>query len=112
MDWIYLLGHILIALAVFIIAHKSEHPWSWLAFVPIANLWLMCDMADVEIWYMLLYFVPLINVIVYVWLWMRIAENTNKPSWLGLLMLVPFVNVGAAVYMALYEPDVNLRSVR
>ena len=103
--WIYLIADILISVAIFFIAYKSEHSWSWLAFIPIANLWLMCDMADVPAWYILLFMLPVINVGVYLYLWSRIAENTNKPPIMAILMLVPFVNVGAAWYMAYYEPD-------
>lgn len=105
-DWVYILGHILIAVAVFVIAFKSEHPLCWLAFIPIANLWLMIDMADAPIWLLAVaILVWPVAPFVYIWLWMRISENTNKPSWLGLLMIFPFVNVATAMYMAFYEPD-------
>lgn len=96
---------ILVSVALLIIAYKSEHPLYWLAIIPLANLWLMCDMADVSPWCLLLFFFPIVNIIIYVWLWMRISENTNKPSWLGILMILPFVNVAVAAYMAFYEPS-------
>lgn len=107
-EMIALLADVLVSASLFVIAHKSEHPLKWLALVPLANLWLMCDMADVPIYYLLVYLVPVLGLWlflgVYVWLWMRISENTNKPQWLGLLMLIPFVNVAVAGYMAFYEP--------
>lgn len=103
--WVYLLGHILVAVSLFVIAYKSAHPLSWVAFIPFVNLWLMVDMADLPLWVLLLFFVPFVQLLVYVWAWMKIAENTNKSEWLGLLMIVPIVNVAAALYMAFYEPD-------
>ena len=103
-NWLILIADILVSVAIFFIAYKSEHPWSWLAFIPIANLWLMCDMADVPAWYILLFGIPIVGFGVYVYVWSRIAENTNKPPVLAILMLIPFVNVGAAWYMAFYEP--------
>ncbi|HLK59014.1 MAG TPA: hypothetical protein VKU00_20810 [Chthonomonadaceae bacterium] len=38
-------------------------------------------------------------------LWWRIAENTNKPGWLSLFMLIPIVSIFVAYYMAFVEPD-------
>ncbi|HLV81107.1 MAG TPA: DUF5684 domain-containing protein [Chthonomonadaceae bacterium] len=99
-----LIGYILFALPVYIIAKKSEHEYAWLAFVPFANLWLLCDMADKEVWWLLLFFLPIVNLIAYVLIWMAIAENTNKPAWLGLLMAIPVVSLVVAFYLALYEP--------
>lgn len=104
-NWLFIIADILVSVGLFIIAYKSEHPLSWLAFIPLANLWLMCDMADVPIWYIVLFAIPLVNVGVYLYLWSRIAENTNKPPILAILMIIPFVNIGAAWYMAFYEPE-------
>ena len=99
-----LIVYIIVALPVYIIAKKSEHEYAWLAFVPFANLWLLCDMADKEVWWLLLFFIPIVNLIVYILVWMAIAESTNKPAWLGLLMAIPVVSLVVAFYMALYEP--------
>ena len=60
-----------------------------LAFIPFANLWLLCDMADMETWFLIIFLVPFVNVVLLGIVWWRIAENTNKPGPLGLLMLVP-----------------------
>ncbi|HEY3298856.1 MAG TPA: hypothetical protein VGK34_09395, partial [Armatimonadota bacterium] len=59
----YLVADILISVAIFVIAHKSEHPLKWLAFIPLANLWLMVDMADAPLWYLLLFLVPIANIV-------------------------------------------------
>lgn len=104
--FLYLLNYVLISVCLFIIAHKSGHPWKWLALVPVVNLWLMCDMADVPLYYIFLFLLPYGNLILTAWLWMRISEYTNKPQWLGLLMIVPLVNVAVALYMAFYEPPI------
>ena len=36
-------------------------------------------------------------------LWMRIVENTNKPSWLGILMIIPVVNLAIMYYVAFVD---------
>jgi hypothetical protein len=33
-------------------------------------------------------------------IWMAVAERRGKPSWVGLLMLVPFVNILVPGYLA------------
>jgi hypothetical protein len=86
---------------VFLIAWKSEHPLAWLAFVPLANIWLMLDMADLGCATVLLFLIPLVGaVIFYAMVWTRLAENTNKPSWLGLLMVIPVVDLFVGWYIA------------
>lgn len=96
----------LYTLPLFIIAVKSEHSLAWLAFVPLANLWLMCDMADKELAWILLLIIPVIGpVIFYAMIWMALAENTHKPPWVGLLTLLPVVGIFVAYYMAVYEPQ-------
>lgn len=99
--------YVLYTLPLFMIAKKSEHPYAWLAFVPLANLWLMCDMADKDVWWIILFFVPLINIIVYIAVWMALAENTNKPAWLGILMIFPIIGLITAYYLAFYEPKTS-----
>ncbi len=78
---------------IFVIAYKSEHPYSWLAFVPFANTWLMCDMADLDL-------SDSFNPLFYIIVWMRLAENANKPSWLGILMILPLVDWVIGYYIA------------
>ena len=98
-----LLIGIIETLPLFIIARKCGHEYAWCAFVPFANLWLMCDLAELELWYILLLLVPYLNIIFFGLVWWRITENTNKPGWLGLLMLIPGVNLIAGYYIAFAE---------
>src|SRR5512143_3890275 len=98
-----ILLYVVYTLPVFVIARKSGHEYAWLAFVPLANLWLLCDMADMEIWFLIIWLVPYVNVLLMAVVWWRIAENTNKPGWIGLLMLIPGVNLLAGYYLAFVE---------
>jgi hypothetical protein len=93
------------SLPLYIIAQKSGHEYAWVAFVPIADFWLMCDLADVNILIGVLYLVPYLNVLVHMYLWSRLAENTNKSPLWGVLMVVPIVNIFVSFYLALYEPN-------
>ena len=98
-------GWILYQLPLFTIAWKSEEPNAWLAFVPLGNLWLMCEMADKPMWWLLvILFVPIASPIMIILIWMTIAENTNKSPLLGLLMIFPLINIVVGYYLAFYEP--------
>jgi hypothetical protein len=97
-------GHAIYWLPLFIIARKCANPLAWLAFIPVANLWLMCDLADREIYWILLNLLPGIGTILFeIVMWTAIAEDTNKPAWLGLLMIFPVVNLVAGYYMAMVD---------
>lgn len=79
------------------IAVKLDCPAAWTAWVPILNLWPQVGSAGKPWWWILLLFVPLVGFFIWVYLWMCIVENLGRNKWLGLLMLVPLVNM---IYMA------------
>ena len=89
---IYIAIYFFTTLPLFIIAKKCEHEYAWLAWVPLADLWLMCDMAAIPLYWAILSVIisPLFPILL-IALWWRISENTNKPGWLGFLMVVPLV---------------------
>lgn len=83
------------------IASKTSTPNGWFAWIPIMNLILHCDIAKKPRWWTLIMIlilaVPIAGLIaafvMYIILWMRIAEARSKPGWLGLLMLVPVLGI-------------------
>lgn len=89
------------ALALMKIAQKNNTPNAWLAWIPIANLYLMTQIAQVPWWTFLVAFVawiPLIGPIallgVTIWWWLKIAERMKKPNWWGIMIaLVPIANL-------------------
>jgi hypothetical protein len=44
--------------------------------------------------------VPLVNLFVFIYIWMCITENLGKNKWLGVLMIVPFVSILFPYYLA------------
>ncbi len=100
---LYLLLYIIEVIPVYVIAQKSGHEYAWMAFIPIANLWLLCDMADMEVWFLIVWLIPYVNFIFLEVIWWRIAENTNKPGWIGLLMPIPLINLPVGYYLAFAE---------
>jgi hypothetical protein len=81
------------ALCLYFIAKKTNTPNAWLAWIPIANIYLMCKVAGKPGWWTILFFIPLVNIVFAIIVWMAMAEARHKPSWLGILMIIPIVNL-------------------
>lgn len=96
-----------------VIAQKTNTPNAWLAWIPIGNLYLMTQIAQVPWWTFLLIFLSWIPIIgslglmaLVIWWWWKIAERRNRPGWWGLLIgLVPLVNLVMMGMLAWTEAD-------
>jgi hypothetical protein len=92
--------YIYMALALQTIATKTGTENAWLAWIPIANLILMLTVAKKPLWWILLFFIPLVNIVMAILVWMAVAEARGKPNWWGILMIVPVVNFIVPGYLA------------
>ena len=92
--------YVYVSLALMTSATKTGTPNGWLAWIPIANIVLMLTIAKKPIWWILLFLIPLVNIIIAIIVWMGIAEARNKPNWWGILMIVPLVNLIVPGYLA------------
>lgn len=88
---------------VYLIAKKVQASYPYFAFIPILNYYLLCKIAGRPVWWMVLYFVPLVGLVIDVIVWMDIAKVRNKPNWMGVLILVPLANLGMMWYLALSD---------
>ena len=92
--------YVYFALAVQTIADKTATPNSWLAWIPIANAFLMLSIAKKPLWWFLLFLIPLVNIVMAVIVWMAIAEARQKPNWWGILTIVPLAGLIVPGYLA------------
>lgn len=97
---LFLAIYIYSALALMAIAKKTRTANSWLAWIPIANFYLVTQMAKKSgLWTLILLasFIPTIGglavMAVSIWLFWIIAEKIKMPGWTSLLLLVPIVNL-------------------
>ncbi len=93
-------GYVYTALALMTIATKTNTQNGWLAWIPIANIVLMLNIAKKPIWWIILLLIPLVNIVMFILVWMGIAEARNKPSWWGILLIVPLVGLIVPGYLA------------
>lgn len=82
------------------IADKTGTENSWLAWIPLANLYLQCEVADKPAWWLPLLLLPYINVVIIVIIWINIAKARGKPGWLGMLIVLPLLNFVVMGYLA------------
>ena len=89
-----------LAITLMFIANKTKTSNSWLAWIPIANFYLMTQVAKVSgLWTLaiLMAFIPVVGGLavagVSIWLFWRVAERRGFPGWISLLLLVPVVNL-------------------
>ena len=88
--------YVYFSLCLFLIAKKLNVQAPWTAWIPLINIWTLLQAAGKPCWWVLLFFIPFVSIIVIAYVWMCIVENLGRNKWLGLLMLVPIVNL---VYM-------------
>jgi uncharacterized membrane protein YhaH (DUF805 family) len=88
------------ALALQTIAKKTNTENAWWAWIPIIQIILMLNIAKKPVWWIILFFIPLVNFVVGIIVCMGIAEARNKPSWWGILMIVPVVGLIVPGYLA------------
>jgi hypothetical protein len=92
--------YVYMALCLQTIAKKTNTENAWLAWIPIVNIILMLNIAKKPLWWIILFLVPLVNLVIGIIVWMAIAEARGKPSWWGILLIVPVVNIIVPGYLA------------
>jgi hypothetical protein len=92
--------YVYFALAFSTIAKKTNTPNAWWAWVPILNIVLLVNIAKKPVWWVILFFVPIVSIVVAIIVMMAVAEARGKPNWWGILMIVPVVNLIVPGYLA------------
>ncbi len=97
---ILLIVYIYFCLCLQFIAVKTDTKYPWLAWIPLANIFLMCSIGKIRFWWILLLLVPIVNVIVDFFMWFKVIKARNKPGWLLILMILPLINYIVMGYLA------------
>lgn len=83
-------------IGLFVVAKKLSVPAPWLAFIPLAQLYPLVVAAGKPAWWIVLCLVPVVNMFVFFYLFMLLAERMGKNKFLGLIHLLPII--GTIVY--------------
>lgn len=101
--FIVLIAYGYLSFSIQTIANKTDTENAWMAWVPILNIWLLCEIGGKPGWWVLLMFIPIINIVMTVLIWMAVSDAREKSPFLGVLMLIPFLNLIVPGYLAFSE---------
>ena len=86
------------------IAKRTNTPNAWMAWVPIAQIILMLQVAKKPIWWIIMFLIPVVNIVFGVLVWMAVAKTLGRPEWMGILLalsplvsIIPFVGAIASI---------------
>ncbi|MCX6765811.1 MAG: DUF5684 domain-containing protein [Candidatus Moranbacteria bacterium] len=97
---IFLTIYVYFAVCLMVIARKTATANSWFAWVPILNMILILQIAKKPLWWLILFLIPLANIVIGILVWMEIAKARNKPDWVGVLTIVPVIGFFIPAYLA------------
>ena len=107
---------IYIAVLVVVIAgiwkafEKAGHP-GWGAIVPFYNIYIMTQIAKKPGWWVILFFVPIVSIIIMIILSIEIAKNYGKDTGFGIGLALlgfvfwPILGFGDAQYVGAEKQD-------
>ncbi len=119
------LGVIIIACLIFYIysavclqaiARKTDTQNGWMAWIPIANLFLACKIGNVRyVWLLLLltgfvpilgaFLAPICDLFLFGFIWFRIALARGKEGWIGVITIIPVVGFFTMGYLAFSKKE-------
>jgi len=94
------LGHLVMAVCLYVLARKTRTAGAWVAFVPLFNVIVLCRAAGKPLWWLVLLLVPGVNVFVFAAMWMGVANARGRSPLTGLLVLVPGLGIVFLIYLA------------
>lgn len=104
--------YVYIAYCWYIIAKKTNTKDPWLAWIPIANIYLLIKIAGKPGWWLILLLIPIVNLIITIIIWIEIARRRQKPGWLGILAVIPVINLPVYGVLAFTdEPSIKAGTV-
>lgn len=93
----WLVFYLFFAFCLAMIAKKTGREFGAsfiMAIIPIANIILLLQIACKPWWWLFLFLIPIVNIVIAIIVWMKVAEARGKPGWWGILIcLVPIVNL-------------------
>lgn len=88
---ISLITYIFSASCYYKMAKKAKLQNPWFAWVPLLNMVTLVELAQKPMWWVILMFVPLVNFVAGIMVFMGILRSFGKSGWLILVMLfAPF----------------------
>lgn len=88
-----LIAYVFTSFCMMKIADKLSIPNSWLAWIPIAQTWVTVRAAGKPGWWLILLFIPLVNIVIGLIILFAMPTNLGKSSLYGLLPFIPILGI-------------------
>jgi hypothetical protein len=90
--WIFAIAFYVIAVAgMWMTFVKAGHP-GWAAIIPIYNIYILLKIAERPIWWLILYFIPFVNIVASIIVSIDVAKKFAKGTGFGIgLALLPII---------------------
>lgn len=106
---LFVLGLLGVGLYVFscyclkLICEKAGGEPGVLIWIPLLQFIPLFNAAGLGLIWFFLLFIPFINIVATVMLWVKLCEARGKPSWMGIFILFPGLNLFLVLYLAFAE---------
>ena len=100
---IYLAIIVLVIAGLWKMFEKAGQP-GWAAIVPIYNIYILTVIAEKPAWWLILFFIPIVNIVAAIMIWHGVSTNFGKDAGFtaGLVLLgfifIPILGFGDAQY--------------
>ncbi len=88
------------AIALWKMADRTHEEPRWFAIVPILNLVLMLRIARRPMWWLILFVIPLVNLVALIAVTMALCERFGVNKWWGLAAVLSPLNLILYLYLA------------
>lgn len=123
--------YVITAWLLYRIGKRLGYEKCWLAWVPFANIWMMCELSgksNPQVWFASIILLAIVSyslrlfisstsarslislavsvaiIVLYILLWADISERCGKPSWWGIIYFIPLVGWACMYEMGKGEP--------
>jgi hypothetical protein len=100
---IVLIALFLMVFAIWLLFEKANQE-GWKSLIPIYNVYILIKIARKPTYWLLLLFIPFVNIIFTIWIWNRIAKAFGKDEvfTIGIILLgiifIPILAFGSSTY--------------
>lgn len=95
LSYYLLIGHTLMSTA-----RRLDVGHRWRAWLPLLQVTLMIELAQVSLWVLLFFCVPILNLLVIPFLWTRILPKLSMSSWWAIGLSLPLLNAPMLAYVS------------
>lgn len=98
-----IVAYVVSALSYQRIALRTQTSNSWMAWVPILNVFLLLRICGRSLWEVFILVIPFVNLVYMVCLLVWLPQRIGRSGWWAVPLMVPIVNLGVLPYLAFSE---------